>query len=86
MPDPTSWTTSVLPQVAAALALLIAGVWIARWAEGARTGLVELDHMSDDDLELVRQEFSRMRDKYAPLVDDDLANVERELKARKRRS
>jgi len=59
---------------------------LLRGVEGARTGLVELDHMSDDDLELVRQEFARMRDKYAPLVDDDLAHVERELKARKRRS
>jgi len=58
---------------------------LLRGVEGARTGLVELDHMSDDDLELVRQEFARMRDKYAPLVDDDLAHVERELKARKRR-
>jgi low affinity Fe/Cu permease len=59
---------------------------LLRGVEGARTGLVELDHMSDEDLELVRQEFGRMRDKYAPLVDDDLAHVERELKARKRRS
>jgi low affinity Fe/Cu permease len=58
---------------------------LLRGVEGARTGLVELDHMSDDDLELVRQEFARMRDKYAPLVDDDLAHVERELRARKRR-
>ena len=58
---------------------------LLRGVEGARTGLVELDHMSDEDLELVRQEFSRLRDKYAPLVDDDLAHVERELKARKRR-
>ena len=58
---------------------------LLRGVEGARTGLVELDHMSDEDLELVRQEFARMRDKYAPLVDDDLAYVERELKARKRR-
>jgi low affinity Fe/Cu permease len=58
---------------------------LLRGVEGARTGLVQLDHMSDDDLELVRQEFARMRDKYAPLVDDDLAHVERELKTRKRR-
>ena len=58
---------------------------LLRGVEGARTGLVELDHMSDEDLELVRQEFARLRDKYAPLVDDDLAHVERELKARKRR-
>jgi low affinity Fe/Cu permease len=59
---------------------------LLRGVEGARTGLVELDHMSDEDLEIVRQEFARMRDKYAPLVDDDLAHVERELKARKRRA
>ena len=58
---------------------------LLRGVEGARTGLVELDHMSDEDLELVRQEFARMRDKYAPLIDDDLAHVQRELQARKRR-
>ena len=57
---------------------------LLRGVEGARTGFVELDHMSDEDLEMVRQEFARMRDKYAPLVDDDLALVERELQARKR--
>ena len=33
---------------------------LLRGVEGARTGLVELDHMSDDDLELVRLEFARM--------------------------
>ena len=50
---------------------------LLRGVEGARTGLVELDHMSDEDLELVQQEFARMRDKYAPLIDDDLAHVKR---------
>ena len=58
---------------------------LLRGVEGARTGLVELDHMSDDDLERVEQEFARMRDKYSPLIDDDLAHVQRELQARKRR-
>ena len=58
---------------------------LLRGVEGARTGLVELDHMSDEDLELVRQEFARKRDKYAPLIEDDLAEVHRELEARKRR-
>ena len=58
---------------------------LLRGVEGARTGLVELDHMSDEDLELVRQEFARMRDKYAPLIEDDLADVHRELEVRKRR-
>ena len=58
---------------------------LLRGVEGARTGLVELDHMSDEELEHVQREFTRLRDKYAPLVDDDLAHVERELEARKQR-
>ncbi len=58
---------------------------LLRGVEGARTGLVQLDHMSDDELEIVQQEFTQMRDKYAPLIDDDLAHVRRELIARKRR-
>ena len=53
-------------------------------SKARRTGMVQLDHMSDEELETVQQEFTRLRDKYAPLVDDDLAHVERELKARKR--
>jgi low affinity Fe/Cu permease len=57
---------------------------LLRGVAGARTGMVSLDHMSDEELEVVRQEFARMRDKYAPLMDDDLAHVERELEARKR--
>ena len=57
---------------------------LLRGVEGARTGLVQLDQMSDEDLENVRVEFTRLRDKYAPLVDDDLAHVARELEARKR--
>ena len=35
---------------------------LLRGVEGARTGLVELDHMSDEDLERVHQEFSQMRE------------------------
>ena len=56
---------------------------LLRGVEGARTGLVELDHMSDEELENVQREFTRLKEKYAPLVDDDLAHVERELEARK---
>ena len=59
---------------------------LLRGVEGARTGLVQLDHMTDEELEHVQQEFTRLRDKYAPLVDDDLAHVERELEARRRES
>ncbi|MEQ1578863.1 MAG: low affinity iron permease family protein [Hyphomicrobium sp.] len=59
---------------------------LLRGVEGARTSLVQLDHMSDEELELVQEEFSRIREKYAPLIDDDLAHVERELQARKLRA
>ena len=59
---------------------------LLRSIDGARTGLVELNAMSDDELKDVRLEFGRLREKYAPLIDDDLADVERELDARRRRN
>ena len=59
---------------------------LLRGVEGARTGFTELDHMSDEDLQKVQEEFARLRDRFAPLVDDDLADVERELKSRRRKS
>jgi low affinity Fe/Cu permease len=56
---------------------------LLRGVEGARTGLVRLDHMSDEELDDVHREFLRLRDRYAPLVDDDIAHVVREMEARK---
>ena len=56
---------------------------LLRGVQGARTELVQLDEMSDEDLELVREEFMRLREKYAPLVEDDLAHFHRELAERK---
>ena len=58
---------------------------LLRGVEGARTGFVNLDQMSDEELEHIHQEFSRLRDKYAPLVDDDLAHVQKEMKARRKK-
>ena len=58
---------------------------LLRGVEGARTGLVQLDHMTDAELEAVQLEFMRLRETYAPLVDDDLEHVEHELEARRRR-
>jgi low affinity Fe/Cu permease len=58
---------------------------LLRGVEGARTGFVKLDKMSDDELEHVQKEFARLQEKFAPLVDDDLAHVERELRSRKKR-
>jgi low affinity Fe/Cu permease len=57
---------------------------LIRAVEGARTGFVELDHMSDEELENVQKEFTRLRERYAPLVDDDLAHVERVLAKRRK--
>ncbi len=59
---------------------------LLRAVHGARTGLVQLDHMTDDELETVQAEFERLREKYAPLVDDDMAHVQKEMKARRRRN
>jgi low affinity Fe/Cu permease len=58
---------------------------LLRGVEGARTSLVQLDHMSDIELEIVQEEFSKLREKYAPLIDDDLTHVEREIRVRKKR-
>jgi low affinity Fe/Cu permease len=58
---------------------------LLRAQKGARTGLVKLDHMSDAELEHVQAEFERLREKYAPLVEDDLTNVTEEIGARRHR-
>ncbi len=58
---------------------------LLRGVEGARTGLVALDHMSDDELEAVQRQFEGMQEKYAPLLEDDLAHVQREIERRRDR-
>ena len=57
---------------------------LLRAGKDARTSFVDLDHMSDEELENVQKEFSRLRETYAPLVDDDLAHVEQALAKRRR--
>ena len=56
---------------------------LLRGVEGARTSLISLDHMSDEELDKVKAEFERLREKYASLVDDDLAHVEQEIGSRR---
>jgi len=55
---------------------------LLRGVEGARTSFINLDHMSDKELRSVQREFERLREKYAVLVEDDIAHVERELRSR----
>ncbi len=57
---------------------------LLRVSEGARTGFVKLDHMSDDELEVVLGEFEQLRCKYAPLIEDDLDDIMREKERRRR--
>lgn len=56
---------------------------LLRALEGARTGFVSLNDMSDADLEEVQRQFSTLADKFGPLLNDDLANVRHEIYARK---
>ena len=59
---------------------------LLRAVRGARTEMVDLDHMSDEELKSVQGEFERLHDKYSSLVDDDIEHVQNELKARGKRS
>jgi hypothetical protein len=54
-------------------------------SKGQKPGWLSSITCSDEELEIVQQEFTRLRDKYAPLIDADLAHVERELASRKQR-
>jgi low affinity Fe/Cu permease len=55
---------------------------LLRALEGARTGFVNLEHMTDDELESIRGEFERLRGKYTPLAGH-LVHIEREIASRR---
>lgn len=57
---------------------------LLRALEGARTGFVRLNDFTDADLEELQEQFATLAPRFAPLVGDDLADVRRELAARKR--
>lgn len=57
-----------------------------RAVEGARTELVGLDHMTDEELEEVQAEFKRLSGKVGRLLDDDLDHVDSALRRRRRKS
>jgi low affinity Fe/Cu permease len=57
---------------------------VLRGVEGARTGFVSLDKMTDEELDEIESEFERLRVRYAPLLEDDLAAIRAERKSRKR--
>ncbi len=51
---------------------------LLRGVKGARTGFVSLDKMTDKELDEIEGEFERLRVRYAPLIEDDLAAVRAE--------
>jgi low affinity Fe/Cu permease len=57
---------------------------LLRGVEGARTGFVSLDTMSDAELEEIEKEFERLS-RYGPLIEDDLQAVRAERKRRSSR-
>jgi low affinity Fe/Cu permease len=57
---------------------------LLRGTEGARTSFIDLDHMTEDELECVKGEFLKLREKFAPLVDDDIDHIDRELSQRRK--
>jgi low affinity Fe/Cu permease len=58
---------------------------LLRAVEGARTELLALDHMSDEELEDIKAQFKLLSEKASPLLSDDLFHIDRELKSRRLR-
>lgn len=57
---------------------------LLRAVEGARTSFVGLNEVSDEELEDLHAQFSKMAERYGGLVGDDLDLVKREIDQRKR--
>ena len=51
---------------------------LLRGVQGARTGFASLDHMTDEELDEIESEFERLTDRYAVLIEDDLAAIRAE--------
>ena len=58
---------------------------LLRAMKGARTQLVKLDDMSDEQLRRMQEDFLRLPEASATLLKDDLAHIENELNQRKER-
>jgi low affinity Fe/Cu permease len=52
---------------------------LLRGVEGARTSMVDLEDLSDEQLKKLQNEFQRLRERGPNLVDDDLEQIESEL-------
>jgi len=52
---------------------------LLRGVEGARTSMVDLEDLSDEDLKKLQNEFQRLRERGPSLVNDDLEQIESKL-------
>ncbi|MGD9805405.1 MAG: low affinity iron permease family protein [Hyphomicrobiaceae bacterium] len=59
---------------------------LLRSVEGARTELVGLDHMSDEELEQMQEQFRQMEGKTGSLLQDDIRVIGRELQNRREKT
>ena len=55
---------------------------LLRGVEGARTSMVDLEDLSDEDLKKLQEDFQRLRERSPNLVDDDIEWIESELHGR----
>ena len=55
---------------------------LLRGVEGARTSMVDLEDLSDEDLKKLQDDFQRLRERSPNLVNDDLEQIEGELHER----
>ena len=55
---------------------------LLRGVEGARTGMVDLEDLSDEELKKLQEQFQRLREKNATLVEEDIESVAEERKER----
>ena len=58
---------------------------LLRAVKDARKDLVDLEDLPDEALHHLQEEFQRLRQKHAGLVEDDIQTLERERKVRKER-
>jgi low affinity Fe/Cu permease len=59
---------------------------LLRGVEGARTGLVDLEELSDEELKKLQEQFQKLREKQVLLVGDDLDTIEETLADRTKRA
>jgi low affinity Fe/Cu permease len=55
---------------------------LLRGVEGARTSMVDIEDLSDEDLRKLQQQFQRLRENSPSLIDDDIEVVEQTMQER----